>query len=375
MDDIFDGIPALDLSTLIDKNATVKQPTAASTGGRFGIGPIEPEVEVEGEKKGIKTEEELEGVKNPIIGIQEDESEESEETVIDDQKKDDAAIEDSVVKLLASALKEKGLVDYNDEEFRDEDDFIPEVFEKAKTKAVEDKINEYKESLPEEIKSLISNYEDGVPLGQLLESEQRIFEVSSISQEKIKEDSRLQEDIVASYMSNTGWTQTEIDERIKELQDAGLMEKEALRSHTKLIQFEKEQKQAAIIQAQQKKQETIAKQKEQIDSLKKTIFDKKEFFSNVPTNDIEKKTVFEAITKGDKHGRNEITQLLSDPENYIKVAYFLKVLKGDLGKLKTVAKNEVLSTTKKKLETPVRQESRFGKADISTIKNFLKPRN
>ena len=372
MEDIFGDIPDLNISTLIDKGNTIKQPTGAKGSGRFRLGPdIEEETKVEGKETSIvekpKTTE-ISSETKPIIGLEEEVEipEEGQENQVDGGENKNT--QESIVKILASALKEKGVIDYSDEEFKDEDDFIPEVVGKSITKGVQ----EYKDNLPEEIKTLINNYEDGVPLAQLLESEQRIFEISSIQPEKIKEDSRLQEDIVASYMANTGWTQSEIDEKVKDLQDAGLMEKEALRAHTKLVQIEKDHKQNMVLEAGKKKQEQREREVEQLNKIKSTINSKTEFFQGIPTNDIEKKSVFEAITKRDKFGKNEISQLLSNEDTYIKVAYFLKVMKGDLSKLKTVAKTEVVNGVKKTMDQPTKAESRFGKADLSTIKNFLK---
>ena len=262
MEDIFGDIPDLNISTLIDKGNTIKQPTGANGSGRFRLGPdIEEETKIEGKETSVvekpKTTE-ISSETKPIIGLEEEQEVETTEDQVDGGENKNT--QESIVKILASALKEKGVIDYSDEEFKDEDDFIPEVVGKSITKGVQ----EYKDNLPEEIKTLINNYEDGVPLAQLLESEQRIFEISSIQPEKIKEDSRLQEDIVASYMANTGWTQSEIDERVKELQDAGLMEKEALRSHTKLVQIEKDHKQNMVLEAGKKKQEQREREVEQL---------------------------------------------------------------------------------------------------------------
>ncbi len=370
MDDIFGDIPTLDISTLINKDSKTAQPTSASTGGRFRIGPDTPELDEPTPTGAIKDKVEPTTPKGIV----------PEEEIVDDKTDidqidipDNTSTDDSPIKAIASFLKEKGAIDYTDEEFQDNDNFIADTVNKTIEKKSTEGINNYKESLPEEIKKLIDNYEDGVPLAQLLESEQRIFEVSSISVDRLKEDSRLQEDVVSSYMANTGWTQAEITERIKELQDSGFMEKEATRSLGKLVQFEKDQKQTLITQAQQEKVANQTKQKEQITKLQKDINEKKEFFKDVPTNEVEKKAVFEAITKGDKQGRNKVTQMLSDPETYIKVAYFLEVMKGDISKLKTVATTQVVNGVKKTLDAQVKSEpSRFGKTNLSTIQNFLK---
>jgi len=45
----------------------------------------------------------------------------------------------------------------------------------------------------------------------------------------------------------------EINERIKELQDAGIMEKVALATHPKLLQMEKAQKEDSVKQVQEKR--------------------------------------------------------------------------------------------------------------------------
>lgn len=310
--------------------------------------------------------------KNPFVSDEPEEVEEVEEPDKPETFNTQTGAEESPIKLIASFLKEKGAIEFSDEDFSDNDEFIAEQVNKTIEKRSNEGIQVYKDTLPEAIKDLIENYEEGVPLGQLLEYEQKSFELSTITAEKVKEDSKLQEDLVESYMLNTGWSKEETDERIKELQDAGIMEKEAVRALTKLKQLEISNKESLIRQSQEKKKIETAKYQAQVEQLNNTIKGKKEFFDGLPTSDIEKKQVFDAITKYDKTGRNKITQYLSDPETYIKTAYFLEILKGDISKLRKVATTQAINTTKKTLDTPVKTESRFNSTDLSLIKRFLK---
>jgi hypothetical protein len=364
--DFFEEMPQLDI-TLLTNNGNGGKPadaTKTQTDNTQGVDTTTdiPTLEVDSTKdKGAQTQ------SRSIFESNEDEEPEVENTTTDN------STEESPVKVIASFLKEKGVAEFTDEEFRDDDEFIAETVNKTIEKKSTEGIQAYKDTLPEEIKALIENYEEGVPLGQLLEFEQKAFELSTITAEKLKEDSRLQEEIVEAHMLATGWNKEETNERIKELQDAGIMEKESIRSLAKLTQLEKANKENTIRQAQEKRKADAAKYQEQVAQLQKTITSKKEFFENLPTNDTEKKAVFEAITKYDKTGRNKISQLLADPEMYIKTAYFLEVLKGDLTKLKKAATTDVVKNTKKILDgTPVKTDSRFGSKDLSILKGFLK---
>jgi len=365
MEDIFAELPDLDISLLTNKKEPKTEEHKVSTTSDTGI------FDTGGEE--IPTEEELEDPKNPKAEVKE----EHKGTLgdpqggIEEKDDDDEEGESSAVKLIASFLKEKGVVDYKDEEFEDNDDFIANTVKSTIDTGVESGVSDYKETLPEEIKALIENYEDGVPLGQLLEHEQKSFELNSITEDKIRESSSLQEELVEAHLMATGWTKDETDERIKELQDAGIMEKWAITAHSKLSGMEKANAQAAIKQAQVQRAEDNKKYQAQVDQLKTTINDTKEFFEGVNTNDGEKKQVFEAITKYDKSGRNEISQLLNDPKNYLKVAYFLKVMKGDISKLKTSATTEAVKNIGRTIDSTAKKSSRFGKANLSTIQSFL----
>lgn len=291
----------------------------------------------------------------------------SEENTEEDNQKQKAYQEnqESPIKLFATLLKEKGHIDFKDEEFRDDDDFLVEQLVKKNK-------DTYVNSLPEEIKQLIENYEVGVPIGQLLEKEQELFELSNIKDDDIKKDTDIQQDIVKAYFLENKWSKEEVDEKIDELTESGTLEKEALRLFPKLLRAKEDEKIEMLNKAKEKRHQEMTDYQNKLDNLKNTLSKTKEFLSGIPVSEEEKKVVFDSIVRQDKNGSNEIGKLLSNPDNYIKVAYFLKVLNGDITNIKSKLTTQVIQQNKGKIDTPVKKESVLNKVDYSIIKRALK---
>lgn len=273
--------------------------------------------------------------------------------------------EESPIKLFASLLKEKGHIDFKDEEFRDDDDFLVEQLVKRNK-------DTYINSLPEEIKQLIENYEVGVPIGQLLEKEQEVFELSNIKDDDIKKDTDIQQDIVKAYFLENKWSKEEVEEKIDELSESGTLEKEALRLFPKLLRAREDEKAELINKAKERRHKEMADYQTKIDNLKNTISKTKEFFSGIPVSEDEKKTIYDSIVRQDKNGANEIGKLLSNPDNYIKVAYFLKVLNGDITNIKSKLTTKVIQENKGKIDAPIKKESVLSKVNYEVLKRALK---
>jgi len=273
---------------------------------------------------------------------------------------------DSPVKAIAGFLKEKGVIDFADEELRDEDDFISEAVSKSISKGVE----EYKNSLPEEIKNLVNLYEDGVPLGALLEKEREIFEYSQVDPEKIKDNKELQKTLVNNFYAEMGWDPKEIVEKIQELEDSALLEKEATRGLTRLVAIQKQHKADIIAQTQAERKQQEVRYKEQIEKLNTTLKNTKEFIAGIPVTEADRKAVFEGITKF-TNGKNKVMEFLEKSENYILVSYVANALKGDLSKLKKVATTQAVQGIEGTVNS-VPKRSAFSGVDTSIIKKAMK---
>lgn len=360
MEGLFDQLPTLNLDLLTKESegqegtaGTAKPVFKTNTSGALPF-PFDDDEEVEVEDEPDPTKKK----KPELLDDEEQEEEDPEKPV------------KSPIKLIAELLKEKAGVEYKDEEFEDSDDFISNIVSQTTDKKSDAKVEAYKESLPESIKHLIENYEDGVPLGALLEREQAEFAYSSVTPEQLEKPAT-QQAIVSNYLTEIGWNDTEITDHVKSLEDAGLLEKNAKLYLGKLVTIQKQAKEALFEETKQNKIKVQKQREEQSALLNTTIKDTKEFIEGITTNDLEKKAVFESITKLNKNGQNKISEFLSDPKNYIKMAYIVGVLKGDFTKLKTVAKTSAVREIKETLDAP-RKESRFNSVDIKAMERYLK---
>jgi len=233
--------------------------------------------------------------------------------------------EESPVKILAQYAKEKGLVNYNDEEFEDSEEFLNSLFNKSKQDAIMNEISSYKDSLPEKLKYLINSYEEGVPFHELLESEQRSSLFSTITDEHL-EDESYQKDILSSFLSYQGFTDEEIENKLKQYNSAGLLKDEAKTALGKLKQIEVRNQQTMIEKAKTEKQSEINKYQEQLKNIENSILNMKEVLPGIELSDENKKAMIDMFTKPvDKvNGKpiNKIQQLqMKDPNFMYKVAY------------------------------------------------------
>ena len=84
------------------------------------------------------------------------------------------------IRVFAELQRDQGLIDFNDDDFEDSEDWLLSKVQDT----INDKVKEYKENMPEEIKYLLENYEAGVNMYDLLN-----IGATSQSYEKISEDS------------------------------------------------------------------------------------------------------------------------------------------------------------------------------------------
>jgi hypothetical protein len=361
-------LPGLDISALLNKTAPdPSNQTSAVQGTQFQVRDTSVFEEVQqtdskAPEKTEKTEKTAEAQKQSISAALHNQIAERDEEEAEVPAENNT--DSSPVKALASFLKEKGIIEYTDEELRDEDDFISESVQKTISKQVD----EYKNSLPEEIKQLVELYEDGVPLGALLEKEREIFEYSQVDITKIKDNINLQKTLVNNFYSEIGESSEEIKERIQEFEDSGILEKEATRALNKLKIIQEQQKQDIIAQTQQQKKMREDRYREQLTRLQDTLKNTKEFIPGIATNEAEKKAVFEGITKF-SNGKNKVMEFMDKPENYVLISYIANALKGDFSKLKKATTTQALNDIKSTISsTP--KKSVFSGVDQTILKKI-----
>jgi hypothetical protein len=280
---------------------------------------------------------------------------------------------DSAVKVWAEFASERGLIDLDEgEEIGDTEEFLVNKFN-AKVEKV---FQSYKDSLPETLKELLEAHEQGISIEDLLQSESRIAEYSSIDDNKLAEDTDLQKNIVKAFLRSQDFEEDEITEKLEKYEDALMLEGEAKSALKKLIKLEQREKEAYIKEAQHAEKTATEQYNQRIQSFTKSVMDKDEIIAGIPVTKEQKEEIVKLTTKPVAVAKNgmPITALkkmeMEDPDFLTKLAYVAGVLNWDLSVIERKAKTNVARTVKKDVDTY--KDSKLGKLDLATIKKAVK---
>ena len=309
-----------------------------------------PEEEKE-EVKVEKSEEDDKAVEDEAPAVEEKDSEEpvseKEEESSDEEDEGDA------LRVFAELQREKGLIDYNDDEFEGNEEWLLAKVEDT----VNSKVQDYKDSMPSEIKYLLDNYEDGVPLNNLLnmQSQEQVYE--SITLESVEKSEALQKNLVKDLLMKSGWSEERANKKIQRYEDAGVLYEEAEEALSSLVDVQKQQKEDYVVKQKEEQKQRIQAHEQWLGDLKDHITKKEEILPGFTLSVKDKDNLYKGITKLDKNGENEIMRLRKkDPEFDLKIAYLATVLKWDFSAF------ERQSTTKstRKLAAAIKSTKKTG---------------
>jgi len=222
---------------------------------------------------------------------------------------------------------------------------------------INSKVEEYKESMPEEIKYLLENHEAGVNMYDLLKSESQQQTYDSIDKEKLGNSESTQKKLVKDLLALNGFSQAQIEKKVARYEDAGVLLEEAEEALATLQEVQKQHKQQLIEQQKQEKQQKVEAHKTWLSDLKGHIGKKEEILPGFKLNPKDKDLLYSGITKLDRQGKNEIMRIREkDPEFDLKIAYLATVLKWDFSAF------ERQSTTKstRKLADAIKSTKKTG---------------
>lgn len=280
---------------------------------------------------------------------------------------------------LFQVFAEEGIISLGEEESVPEDADLEWFATKAKEKVqadVDSAIAEYKESLPDEVRYLLDNYDSGVSIQDLLQADKKVMEVASISEEKLEESEGLQKDLLAKYLRLSGETEEDIRDTIIDYEDSGLLEKMSKKAHSKLIQYEAAQKQNLVQREKQRAIEQKQQYQSWLSSMKDTIDSKEEIFPGIKLTDKQRKDLYRGITQVDKSGKNAVMKYReSNPDFDLQVAYLATVLKGDFSVFENVATTKATRKVKEQADGLSSTATKSGRTlkgvDLSIMKNAL----
>lgn len=281
--------------------------------------------------------------------VDETKEEETEEIIEVDNK--------TSLKPFASYMKEKGILDYEDDDFEDTE----EGLEKVVDKTIEKRVNDWKKSYPEEAQKFLDYIENGGDPKQFIN-----LYYNTATWEGFKIDSEpTQKHVIREGLRLSGFEDSEIEEELSVYEDLGKLEAKAKQFLPKLEKNEKDFKSGLIENQKKQSIQRDKEAKEYYDSLHKTWFDKEEL-NGFKLNKKAKEDIWDFIYKIDK--KSGKTGLQESYENNIDAQFMYAYLAKnnfDISKLEKIVKTKVTSEVRKSLSqyTDSRNKLSSGRTD------------
>jgi hypothetical protein len=231
------------------------------------------------------------------------------EVNVEEDKEEITSVEDAPIvepsssslpyfKVLAKALYEKGVLsDVNSEKLDEMEGDEAELLIDMIKNEISKNVGGYKESLPSEIKNLIDNYEENVPLDKLIGICSDEIRLNNITEKNLENDESLQKKVIADMFKKQGMSETRIERRIQQFDDLGQLlseSKEALAEGKEMlseaIENEKEAAKIHDRQTEDNRQNNLKSLKEDIDSTDSLI-------DGINITERERSLIYDSMTK------------------------------------------------------------------------------
>ena len=379
-DDILGG---LDLSVL-DGIATAPEGDATKVDGTDVPVDEEPSIfqpglaikeveELPAEEEEPKAEDKVEAEGDKDVDSEEDKDTDADDDLEKGIKAEDEEEEENAFRVFAEMQRENGIIDFEDDDFEESDEWLMSKISGTVDKKVED----YKDTMPLEIKYLLDNYEEGVPLTELMnmQSQEQVFE--SITSEQLESNEGLQKNLVKELLTRSGWSPERVQKKLQRYEDTGVLQEEAEDALASLVEGQKAEKEAYVQRQKEEKQNRVEAHDKWLTDLKGHIGEKEEIIPGFTMSPKDKEAVYKGITKLDKNGKNEIMRAREvDPEFDLKIAYLATVLKWDFSAFERQSTSKatkklagVIKNTKKAGSRPSRGTSKS--VDFGTMRKSI----
>ena len=303
----------------------------------------------------------------------EEAEEESEETPEASEESEETEEGESVLRVFAELQKEKGLIDFEEDEFEDNEEWLLNKVQDT----IDDKVTEYKESMPEEIKYLLENYEAGVNMYDLINASASEQSYDSITEETLDDNVPMQKMLVRDLLLKSGWSDERITKKLNRYEDSGVLKEEAEEALGSLQEIQKSDKVNLIKKQREEQKQRVQAHETWLTDLNDHIGKKEEILPGFKLSPKDKDNLYKGITKLDKNGKNEIMRMREkDPEFDLKIAYLATVLQWDFSAFERQSTTkstrklaDAIKSTKKTGSRPSRGAS--NNVDFSTMRKSL----
>ena len=279
-------------------------------------------------------------------------------------------------KIWAETWKEKGFIEYDDEEFdkaEDKEEFIYQKYD-DKFRA---EIDNYKQSQHPFIKQLMDLDDENIDISKVLYHEANIQQYSNIDKSLLETDVRLQKNVIKDLLIKTGqYTPVEAETEVEEIEDAGpeMLLKKAEKALPKLIEFEKKQESYYIAQEKQRQKDALDNYNSWLESQTTYVNKLDTILPGIKLSQKEKQQILDNYTKVDREGKTALQKTIEkDPAKFNAIVSYLFTVKNlDFSALEQAATTKASQKIKQTLNTYKETPSKLGSVDVSIFKKVIK---
>lgn len=329
------------------------------------VNPIEEELEEEETTTGSEDEDNQENEDG--IDQEEDQGLENE---LESDNEDETDVSNVSYKAIADYLAESGIVDSLDD-YEGEDS--PEALEAAVQKTINNMVDHYKNSIPEEGKHFLNYLEKGGDPSKYFQSLEKPIDFETVDLTDEKNQKRLYEE----YLKTLSWTPEEIQEELQDAEDNLLLEKKSKIAKNKLEKIYQEKKERLVAEQEQLLLEQQKAYDEYIGQIKNTIKTSNNL-AGLTLTPSEKSEFEKYLLQKDGEGLTKYERELQDNpiQTQLELAY-LKFKKYDFSKVANKVKTEetrrirnlIKNTDKSNGKSPQVKKTEAG--DLSAFKTSL----
>ena len=245
---------------------------------------------------------------------------------------------------------------------------LTEAFQKREYRVGLEMVDDYKSQLPEVLKFLHDNWEDGVPLTELLNIKSNQIRFSNVTDEKLEESVDTQKAIYAEYLrKTTKFSDTKIEKEIAKLVDLDELKDESKESLKELKKFEAEAEDTLKKETKKQREDRLEENKKTIKLYEKFAKDTKEVIPGIKIDEkLQEKVLKNVINPVGLDGNgNPVSYIQTirnvDPIGFdYRLNYFIEITKGltDFSKIGSASKTAAVKDLSKILETPAPKDKK-----------------
>jgi len=328
---------------------------------------------VEKEKSDLAAKKAAEKKDENLIDVDNDDDNTNKDDEAEKKKKELEASADATqteqLKGWGEYFKDKTILSEEDlEGFDGTVEGLTEAFQKREYRVGLEMVDDYKSQLPEVLKFLHDNWEDGVPLTELLNIKSNQIRFSNVTDEKLEESVDTQKAIYAEYLrKTTKFSDTKIEKEIAKLVDLDELKDESKESLKELKKFEAEAEDTLKKETKKQREDRLEENKKTIKLYEKFAKDTKEVIPGIKIDEkLQEKVLKNVINPVGLDGNgNPVSYIQTirnvDPIGFdYRLNYFIEITKGltDFSKIGSASKTAAVKDLSKILETPAPKDKK-----------------